>query len=31
MIAIGVGGLEPAETMAGMPWELMSKTHRGIY
>ena len=28
MLAIGVGGVDAAETMAGMPWELsIPKTH----
>lgn len=31
MIAIGVGGLDAAETMAGMSWELMYPKRIGIY
>ena len=31
MIAIGVGGLDAAETMAGMPWELMYPKRIGVY
>ena len=30
MIAIGVGGLDAAETMAGMPWELLYPKRVGI-
>ena len=30
MIAIGVGGLDAAETMAGMPWELLYPKRIGI-
>ena len=31
MLAIGVGGLDAAETMAGLPWELLYPKHIGIY
>src|ERR671931_254614 len=31
MIAIGVGGLDAAETMAGMPWELLYPKRIGVY
>ena len=31
MVAIGVGGLDAAETMAGMPWELLYPKRIGIY
>lgn len=31
MLAIGVGGLDAAETMAGLPWELLYPTRIGIY
>ena len=31
MIAIGVGGLDAAETMAGMPWELLYPKRIGIH
>src|SRR5574341_2204557 len=31
MIAIGVGGLDAAETMAGLPWELLYPKRIGIY
>jgi len=31
MIAVGVGGLDAAETMAGMPWELLYPKRIGIY
>ncbi len=31
MIAIGVGGLDAAETMAGMPWEILYPKRIGIY
>ena len=31
MIAIGVGGLDAAEVMAGMPWELLYPKRIGIY
>ncbi|MGY5152249.1 MAG: aconitate hydratase [Candidatus Nitrosopumilus sp. bin_6a] len=30
MIAIGVGGLDAAETMAGMPWELLYPKKMGV-
>ena len=30
MIAIGVGGLDAAETMAGMPWELLYPKRIGV-
>ncbi len=31
MIAIGVGGVDAAETMAGMPWEVLYPNRIGIY
>ncbi len=31
MIAVGVGGLDAAETMAGMPWELLYPKRIGVY
>ena len=31
MLAIGVGGLDAAETMAGLPWELLYPKRIGIY
>ncbi len=31
MLAIGVGGLDAAEVMAGMPWELLYPTRIGVY
>jgi len=31
MLAIGVGGVDAAETMAGMPWELLYPKRIGIY
>ena len=31
MIAIGVGGLDAAEVMAGMPWELLYPKRIGVY
>ncbi|MBA3284485.1 MAG: aconitate hydratase, partial [Nitrosopumilus sp.] len=31
MIAIGVGGLDAAEVMAGLPWELLYPRHIGVY
>ena len=31
MLAIGVGGLDSAETMAGLPWELLYPKRIGIY
>ena len=31
MLAIGVGGLDAAETMAGMPWELLYPKRIGVY
>ncbi|MGN6623036.1 MAG: aconitate hydratase [Candidatus Nitrosocosmicus sp.] len=31
MIAIGVGGLDAAEVMAGMPWELLYPRRIGVY
>lgn len=31
MIAVGVGGVDAAETMAGMPWELLYPRRIGIY
>src|SRR4026208_1068819 len=31
MVAIGVGGLDAAETMAGMPWELFYPKRIGVY
>ena len=31
MIAIGVGGLDAAETMAGMPWEILYPKRIGVY
>ena len=31
MIAIGVGGLDAAETMAGLPWELLYPKRIGVY
>ena len=31
MVAIGVGGLDAAETMAGMPWELLYPKRIGVY
>ena len=30
MIAIGVGGLDAAETMAGLPWELLYPKKIGV-
>jgi len=30
MVAVGVGGLDAAETMAGMPWELLYPKKIGI-
>ena len=30
MIAVGVGGLDAAETMAGMPWELLYPKRIGV-
>jgi aconitate hydratase len=31
MVAVGVGGLDAAETMAGMPWELLYPKRIGVY
>ena len=31
MLAIGVGGVDAAETMAGMPWELLHPKRIGVY
>jgi aconitate hydratase len=31
MIAIGVGGVDAAETMAGLPWELLYPKRIGVY
>lgn len=31
MVAIGVGGLDAAEVMAGMPWELLYPNRIGVY
>ncbi len=31
MIAVGVGGLDAAETMAGMPWELLYPKRIGVF
>ena len=31
MVAIGVGGLDAAEVMAGMPWELLYPKRIGVY
>ena len=31
MIAIGVGGLDGAEVMAGMPWEVLYPRRIGVY
>ncbi|HJT83064.1 MAG TPA: aconitate hydratase [Nitrososphaeraceae archaeon] len=31
MIAIGVGGLDAAETMAGMPWEILYPKRIGVF
>jgi aconitate hydratase len=31
MMAIGVGGLDAAETMAGLPWELLYPRRIGVY
>ena len=31
MVAIGVGGLDAAEVMAGMAWELLYPKHIGVY
>jgi len=31
MLAIGVGGLDAAETMAGLPWEILYPKRIGIY
>ncbi len=31
MIAVGVGGLDAAETMAGMPWEILYPKRIGVY
>ena len=31
MLAIGVGGVDAAETMAGMPWELLYPKRVGVY
>lgn len=31
MIAVGVGGIDAAETMAGMPWELLYPKRIGVY
>lgn len=31
MIAIGVGGVDAAETMAGMPWEILYPKRIGVY
>src|SRR5919202_5143094 len=31
MVAVGVGGIDAAETMAGMPWELLYPKRIGVY
>src|SRR5512145_2434001 len=31
MLAVGVGGLDAAETMAGMPWEVLCPKRIGVY
>ena len=31
MIAVGVGGVDAAETMAGMPWELLYPKRIGVF
>ena len=31
MIAVGVGGVDAAETMAGMPWEILYPKRIGVY
>src|SRR5919206_4818367 len=31
MVAVGVGGIDAAETMAGMPWELLYPMRIGVY
>ncbi|MGQ0377162.1 MAG: aconitate hydratase [Nitrososphaerota archaeon] len=31
MIAVGVGGIDAAETMAGLPWELLYPKRIGVY
>jgi len=31
MIAVGVGGLDAAETMAGLPWEILYPKRIGVY
>lgn len=31
MIAVGVGGLDAAEVMTGMPWEILSPKRIGVY
>lgn len=31
MLAVGVGGLDAAETMAGMPWEVLYPKRIGVY
>lgn len=31
MVAVGVGGLDAAETMAGMPWEILYPKKIGVY
>ena len=31
MVAIGVGGIDAAETMAGLPWELLYPKRIGVY
>ena len=31
MVAVGVGGVDAAETMAGMPWELLYPKRIGVY
>ncbi|MBI2006627.1 MAG: aconitate hydratase [Nitrosopumilales archaeon] len=31
MVAIGVGGIDAAETMAGLPWELLYTKRIGVY
>ena len=31
MLAVGVGGLDAAETMAGMPWEILYPKRIGVY
>lgn len=31
MLAIGVGGVDAAEVMAGLPWELLYPKHIGVY